>query len=268
MNQTLQSVYILLGVVAAVIAFGFVTNTIEALLGPWRKLAERFPTQPVRTEEAPDTGEAPMAFAKRKPDLTKPRGGRGPLGCLLTAIAAVGFGSLIFLAVAYFTNIVNPASVWGVVWATSALGWTALVLVLGFRFLVNLRLFPIQVTYTADDEHLHIKQLTSVGTPNPTISIPWAEIESFEADPQNTGAVLFHAGDRWVYTTRAPVNRELAIRGEPIPYTSDDNTPASIPTTNSNTNSNTDPYDAPERVQQPKRTGGSRNLRREDFDRR
>lgn len=226
MNQTtIHALYILIGVVFAIVAFGAVTSIIEAAMGPWGKLAGRFPNQPVRNDQNPASGEAMLAFTKRPYALTDDQRARGFLsgsGCLLSIIAAVGVAAFVAAMVMFFNGTVPPVSVWGLAMGASVGGWTVMVLIFGVRFF-RLKAFHKPVKFAADDEHLHLQREGSGGFGATRVSIPWAEINDigFDAmtdagDDLQPWARFTIADEHHAHGWRSLVEREMLLRNIPL----------------------------------------------------
>jgi len=237
-QTTIHAIYILVGVVTAIVLFGAATSFLETLVGPWRKLAQRFPAQPVRTDQSPHEGEAFLAFTKKPYSLADDARGMRFLsgaGCLYTLIAALGTAAAIYAIVMLATGRAAPVSVWGLVWASMIAGWTVLVVHMGIRFF-RLKAFHRPVTYAADDEHLHLTREGSGGVGNTKVSIPWTEIDPIEVDPVGTRdrawARFQIAGEHWAHGWRDLVEREMIVRdippdpAPPEPSSSQPNAPA------------------------------------------
>lgn len=206
-------IQILLGVIGALVFIGFVTNTIEWFFSGLKKIAEQFPEQPVRTDTAPDTGEHSCAVTREK--YTTESRGRflGGLGCLGLIVSVAWFAAGIGVVVAFTTGALPARPLWLAFIGAAYLSWAVFLLWWGYR-VVSTKAWHRLVKWTADDEHLHIRAVTSVGAPSNTISIPWAALEPLDLDPVDATWVRASAGRYWLHAHRAMFEREIGLRGE------------------------------------------------------
>jgi hypothetical protein len=205
---------IFFGVVAIIVLVGFLTNTIEWYFSGIKKIADEYPQQPVRDGPGVHSGEHMFAVTKER--HTVPEGRRfSAMGCLgvVGSVAVLGIG--VGFLVTYFRGGSGAAlsTLWLGFFAVGALGWFVWVLAM-FRWVVTAKAWHRLVNWQADDEHLHIRPQTSVGAPNATVSIPWAELDPIDVDPNAPMFIRAPVGRNWLHADRAMFQRELEVRGQ------------------------------------------------------
>lgn len=211
--QTATMLYILFGVVGAVVLVGFITNTVEWLFSNVKKLSEQFPAQPVDEASATDRGEHSFAVTRGPYSVEQGRGFFRAMGCLAWIVGGVWLAAAIGIGVAFATGGVPSATLWRVLMAAALFGWTIFFFVLAYRVLTASAWHRL-VKWTADDEHLHVTPVTSIGAPNASISIPWAALDGLEHDPADIGWARAPAGSFWIHCATEMVERELLLRRE------------------------------------------------------
>jgi hypothetical protein len=204
---------IFLGVVAAVVAVGFITNSLEWLFSNVRKLAEDFPKQPVNDASTVTTGENSFAVSREPYTVGEARGFLRGMGCVAWIVGAVWFAASIGIGIAFATGATPPGTLWAVLMTSALLGWTIFFFMLAYRVLTS-KAWHRLVKWTADDEHLHITPVTSVGAPNATVSVPWAALDAIEVDPASPAWVRAPVGKRWIHGAAEMFDREISLRRE------------------------------------------------------
>ncbi len=211
MGQSFIVLQLFLGIVGAVVLIGFVTNTIEWLFSNIRKLADDFPQQPIDDRTPPESGEHSFAVSRAPYSVAEGRGFLRGMGCLASIVGVVWVAAAVAIIIALAGGHAPPGTLWSVLMTAAYLGWTIFFAALAYRVLTK-KAWHRLVKWIADDEHLHVTPLTSVGAPNATVSIPWAALDGLEYDPASTVWCRAPLGKFWIHADAAMFAREIALR--------------------------------------------------------